>query len=119
MCCIEGVHIACEETDSFLTKEDAVKECSLEMLVSAYILEVRPRMPMLSQGEIIGALQTDFLVNTKVRELIARMQSYLRAWREAFPGLLFSLNDSLLDPLLMLLDALLTEDDLHMLLEQH
>ena len=57
ICYLEGVHIACEETDSFLTKEDAEKECSLEMLVSAYILEVRPRMPMLSQGEIIGALQ--------------------------------------------------------------
>ena len=49
--------MACEETDSFLTKEDAEKECSLEMLVSAYILEVRPRMPMLSHGEIIGALE--------------------------------------------------------------
>lgn len=48
--------MACEETDSFLTKEDAEKECSLEMLVSAYILEVRPRIPMLSHGEIIGAL---------------------------------------------------------------
>ena len=61
ICCLEGVHIACEETDSFLTKEDAEKECSLEMLVSAYILEVRPRIPMLSHGEIIGALQRENL----------------------------------------------------------
>ena len=71
--------MACEETDSFLTKEDAEKECSLEMLVSAYILEVRPRMPMLSHGEIIGALQICNIRNIQIREVAAQVHSYLSA----------------------------------------
>jgi len=49
--------MAWELTDSFLTKEEAEKDCCLVALVSEYILEVSPRMPMLSQGETSGVLR--------------------------------------------------------------
>lgn len=52
--------MAWELTDSFLTKEEAEKDCCLVALVSEYILEVSPRMPMLSQGETSGVLKQGY-----------------------------------------------------------
>ena len=46
-------HIAWEETDSFLTKDEAENDCCW----LANIFEVSPRMPMLSQGEISAGLK--------------------------------------------------------------
>ena len=51
-------HMACEVTDSFLRKLEAVEEKlpALAELVSEYILEDRPRIPMLSHTLISGVL---------------------------------------------------------------
>ena len=51
-------HMACEVTDSFLRKLEAVEEKlpALAELVSEYILEERPRIPMLSHTLISGVL---------------------------------------------------------------
>ena len=53
-------HMACEVTDSFLRKLEAVEEKlpALAELVSEYILEERPRMPMLSHTLISGVLDS-------------------------------------------------------------
>ena len=50
--------MACEVTDSFLRKLEAVeeKDPALAELVSEYILEERPRIPMLSHTLISGVL---------------------------------------------------------------
>ena len=50
--------MACEVTDSFLRKLEAVEEKlpALAELVSEYILEERPRIPMLSHTLISGVL---------------------------------------------------------------
>ena len=58
--CSVAAHMAWELTDSFLTKEEAEKDCCLVALVSEYILEVSPRMPMLSHGETSGVLKQGY-----------------------------------------------------------
>jgi hypothetical protein len=83
-----------EESDSFLTKEEAEKEFSLVMLVSEYILEQSPRMPMSSQGEMAGVLRDS---RETLRDL--GVSSVSR-------------KESVLDCLLRLLEDLLAEDDL-------
>jgi len=85
--------MAWEDIDSFLMKDEAEKELCLR-LVAEYILELRPRMPMLSQELVSGVL---------------------RLSGDTFPGLEpspFSRIKSFLYPFLKLFEVLLRDEDL-------
>ena len=65
-------HITLEVTDSLLMKELVLMLMlpSLALLMSEYILELRPRMPMLSQVLISGVLKICILFEDTILKIL-------------------------------------------------